>query len=69
MVGILYGYILHPIRGSRFVFSRILSLHFYVLLPSIFQHLVFYLAGDIEIAVFYFFVDVAVSIVAEHVDV
>ena len=69
MVGILHSYIFHPIRGGRFVFSRILSLHFYVLLPSIIQHLVFYLTSDIETAVFYLFVDMAVPIVAEHVDV
>ena len=69
MVGILHSYIFHPIRGGRFVFSRILSLHFYVLLPSIIQHLVLYLAGDIETAIFYLFMDVAVPIVAEHVDV
>ena len=69
MIRILHGYIFHPIRGGRFVFSLILSLHFYVLFPSIVQHLVLYLAGYIEIAVFYLFVDMTVPIVAEHVDV
>ena len=66
MIGILYDYILHPIRGTRFVFSRILSPHFDMLFPSIIQHLLLYLAGDIETAIFYLFVDVAVPIVANY---